>query len=176
MTLHDMEQFVANQTPEIEIRDIDLENPTEVLSFHVMWLAYLSHLHHHGGDILPTDRNLKFFIKLLYAYRRGELDGIAIMAWDGDKPVGCTRAGALQRREQELDLKHRTAQGWGTYVVPAYREMRVAKRLRDRAIQLLRELPFDRVTGVILPGDDSSRISLQHLDVFTRKVVAEYDL
>ena len=123
-----------------------------------LWRAYLEELHAaFGGEILPTERTLTFFADLFMALLGGDR-GVCLLAEDDASAVGVLLWGSLQQPPVDTDLG-KTAQGWGTYVVPASRGKHVAKQLREAGAKALAEMGFDHVVGAAERGNDGGLAS-----------------
>lgn len=111
-----------------------------------LWREYLTELHvKYGGEILPTERTLTFFADLFLGLQGGER-GVCLLAEDEGVPVGVLLWGSLQQPPVDTALG-RTAQGWGTYVVPEARAKGISSRLRETARKILAEMGFEHVLG-----------------------------
>jgi GNAT superfamily N-acetyltransferase len=139
----------------IDIRTAEARDLTRFLS---LWRCYLAELHEaYGGEILPTERTMTFFTDLFMGLLGGDR-GVCLLAEDDGRAVGTLLWGSLQQPPVDTSLG-RTAQGWGTYVVPDARGRHVASQLRYAGAKALLEMGFEHVVGAAEKANDAGLVS-----------------
>lgn len=125
-------------------------SPIDRVVFREMWTEYLKDLQALGGEQLPTERTLDFYLGLFDRYTEDPSQGAAYFA--GDPCVGVILWGDAGDMPWDHTLG-RVAYGWGTYVRPPARGMHLSKVLRDVAASHLTHVGFDSVLGSATPDN-----------------------
>jgi GNAT superfamily N-acetyltransferase len=123
-----------------------------------LWTEFLEENHKQGNAILPTERSLRFFLRLFRAYTSARMRGVAVFGADDNAVTmyGEVSDGELYDTEHGL-----VAQNLGFYVRPKYRSQGIAKRMRDLALRALRRKGFDSTIGSRPVTDDRDLLVTQ---------------
>ncbi len=97
-----------------------------------------------GADIAPTDKSVAALLMLGMAWA-AKGDPTLIAARHGEV-LGYTLWG--QFSDANMDLREGLALGLGTYVLPAFRNARVATRLRAAALEAAHARGYTLIRGV----------------------------
>lgn len=121
----------------------------ERTGFMSLWAQFLLETYNQGGDVIPSMNNLAFFSHLVLMYEKRPDLGIAVLAFNEDleMPVGAGLWGVVSN-PPVLELRHGpVANGWGIYVLPAWRKSGVSKAIRAYCVQQLLRAGFHSVVG-----------------------------
>lgn len=117
-------------------------------SFKRLWHELLIELLATGGEVLPTERSLQFYVSIFHAYTRKQVPGVVLFAesqYLSSPPQGVLMWGW---KDSPVDTKFpMPALGWGTYIRTKYRDKFFAPAMRAEALIKLRELGFTHLLG-----------------------------
>jgi len=128
------------------IRPDSVEERNDFMS---LWSSFLLETYNQGGDVLPTMNNLAFFAQLVHTYSRNPSLGVACVAYHNDPrfPVAAGLWGVVSSTPI-LELRYGpVANGWGIYVLPAWRKSGVSKTIRAYCVRHLLRAGFHSVVG-----------------------------
>lgn len=128
--------------------------PSDQGVFLHLWRHYLTEQLALGGDIPPTDENLREYLRIFDSYVGGWMHGGVLIAWSsGGEPVGVLLGG---ERPGGWDLRSsrggRVAWLLGVYVTPEWRRRGVAWALQDAAHTECRRLGFTEMQSTVVSG------------------------
>lgn len=127
----------------MNVRRINIDEGPEFLS---LWFEYLKELKEAGGEIIPSERTLIFFAEMVQTYTMEPQLGVALVALNGQRLVGCLLWGALPPVPIDTEFG-KIAHGFGTYVLPEYRMKGLSVKMREAAKDLLAAEGFETVLG-----------------------------
>lgn len=134
--------------------------------FRKLWKEYLKDQVKKGGDILPTKNNLDKFEMIFDKYVNKELPGVVLFVADHAVAMFGSRG------EEVFDINiEKPAQGWGTYVKPEARRHNIGTKIREVAVEKLRELGFKNIIGSYFVGNEEGRESLKEFDTKKHSIV-----
>jgi GNAT superfamily N-acetyltransferase len=113
--------------PDIEVSKAKLSDRRHFMK---LWKALLEEDLALGGDILPSEANLKQMMGLFTAYVNNMIPGVATVAKDGDTIVGVTMCGQSPPQTFWLESpRGESATVWGDYVLPEYRRRGISQKM-----------------------------------------------
>ena len=120
---------------DIEVRKAE---PSERGDFMRLWKQFIIEDLANGGDILPSERNLKQMVALWMLYESKELPGINVAAFDGDQLIGVTMTGQTPSGSFWLESPRGVSVTiWGEYVLPAYRRRGVSHKMLNLTLEYI---------------------------------------
>jgi ribosomal protein S18 acetylase RimI-like enzyme len=137
-----------------------------------LWAEYLGDKKlDEAGGVPVTEHNLSIFEQLFDAYVNEEWQGVvllhaedAVLLW-GD-PGGQLFESSLGRQ----------AQAWGVYVRESYRKKGVADALRSKAVNILRQMEFDTISGHVDPNNEAAYQSVVKFGFNPGALMVSYSL
>ena len=121
-----------------------------------LWAEYLQEHEKLGGDVKATSRSLLFFLSVFDQYESGAIRGVAIV----EPGVGVFLCGELGDMKYDV-VEDDRAYVLGTYVVPEQRRAGVAKRMRNAAIEKLRDIGIRSLEATVLASDPIAEASMR---------------
>ena len=113
----------------------------------------MADIHEAGSFILPTEDNLREYLRLFESYIAGAYHGFCLLGFDDTRPVGCLLIGEESPGTLNLKTKIGTSAAlWGVYIEPEYRGSHLAWTLQDTGRPLIKQLGFDSVVTMVLKG------------------------
>ena len=119
--------------------------------FSRLWTEYTIEHHKAGSDVMPTARTLRYFVGLFDAFLGGTAMGVVVFGGD-DNAVLMWGAPGANGLPYDSAFGY-VAQGFGTYVRASHRGKGISKKLRQRAVKLLKKRGFDSVMGSSAEGN-----------------------
>ncbi|MCP4113841.1 MAG: hypothetical protein GY737_00270 [Desulfobacteraceae bacterium] len=120
-----------------------------------------------GGDLLPTDNNVKNFRHLFDGYTTGELDGVCVF-WTPageEHPAVVTMGGEGFRGGTKWDKKCDTiATMWGVYVRPQYRGHSLGFGAQSVGRKTLLEQGFTHCKTEVMTTNEGGKGNWKDLD------------
>lgn len=130
--------------------------PQDLPEFMRLWSSLLYDLAKLGGEMRVNAHNLALYADLAQQYSAGKIAGTCLLYCVGGHPAAVLLWGrdlASPRFETVLGWP---AQGWGSYVEPAFRRRGIASILRAHAAERMRQLGIERVVGMAHTGNEAS--------------------
>lgn len=142
---------------------IRLSTPNDGQRFLELWTEYLTEQYEAGGELVPSSSTLSTFMQLFRLYTQGENPvGPSSRGTQGVVVFGAKENAVLLWGATGVAFDFRwgrTANGWGTYVRPKYREQGWSARMRECAGRYMRDaLGFEAVMGM---ATDDNKVGLE---------------
>jgi GNAT superfamily N-acetyltransferase len=108
-----------------------------------LWKMLHAYLTEVDGDLLPTDKNIRYFADL--AIQGAAVGDPCLIAYVEGVPVGFHISRGLP---DVLDTKLKICHGYGTYVIPTFRGRGIARALRELAFETAVVAGYERLEGI----------------------------
>lgn len=148
----------------------------DLRQFDLLWGEYLEECQKRGDTTKNTRNNREFFRKVARHYMTNPELGIVAMAFDHHVPAGVVMWGAFIGAMPVQTTLGQVANGWGSYVRPAYRGEGLSRKLREFAASHLVAVGADTLLGSVNAGEEAALKSVLNMGFVPRQLVVSLDL